>query len=83
MEYKLTIGKMEDLKKMIREDMARTENINSGDFEFLDIFYYSGLKKWNAKFEFNKDGKKYLASMDIQENGIITRYQQREEDVLQ
>ena len=83
MEYKLTIGKMEDLKKMIREDMEKTENINSEDFEFLDIFYYSGLKKWNAKIEFTKEGRKYLASMDIQENGIITRYQQREEDVLQ
>jgi hypothetical protein len=82
MEYKLTIGKMEDLKKLIREDMAKTENINSEDFEFLNVFYYSGLKKWNVKIEFKKDGRKYVASMDIQENGIITRYQQREENEL-
>ncbi|WMT50989.1 MAG: hypothetical protein RE471_08410 [Ferroplasma sp.] len=80
MEFKLTIGKMEDLKNMIMEDMAKTENIDIDDIEFQDIFYYSGLKKWNAKIEFRKNGKNYMASMDIMENGMITRYQQREEN---
>jgi hypothetical protein len=80
MEFKLTIGKMEDLKNMIMEDMSKTENIDTGDIEFEDIFYYSGLKKWNAKIAFRKNGKSYRASMDIMENGMITRYQQREEN---
>ena len=80
MEFKLTIGKMEDLKNMIMEDMAKTENIDIDDIEFEDIFYYSGLKKWNARIKFSKNGKNYRSSMDIMENGMITRYQQREEN---
>ena len=78
MEFKLTIGKMEDLKKIIIEDMAKTEKVNVHDIEFEDVFYYSGLKKWNAKVSFRKENRLYSASMDIMENGIITRYQQRE-----
>lgn len=78
MEFKLTIGKMEDLKKIVMEDMAKTENVNVQDIEFEDVFYYSGLKKWNAKISFRKNGKVYTASMDIMENGMITRYQQRQ-----
>ena len=34
MEFKLIIGKMEDLKKIIMEDMAKTENVNVQDIEF-------------------------------------------------
>ena len=83
MEFKLIIGKMEDLKKIIMEDMAKTENVNVQDIEFEDIFYYSGLKKWNAKISFRKEDILYTASMDIMENGIITRYQQREVNELE
>ena len=83
MEFKLTIGKMGDLKRIIMEDMAKTENINIQDIEFKDIFYYSGLKKWNAKISFRKEDRLYTASMDIMENGMITRYQQRDVNELE
>jgi hypothetical protein len=83
MEFKLTIGKMGDLKRIIMEDMAKTENINVQDIEFKDIFYYPGLKKWNAKISFGKEGRLYSASIDIMENGMVTRYQQRQINELE
>ena len=35
-------------------------------------------KKWTARVAFASGGKDYTASMDILENGMVTRYQQRE-----
>ena len=43
------------------------ENIPAENVEMLDVFYYSGLKKWTASVAFSVNGKHYVASMDILE----------------
>jgi predicted PP-loop superfamily ATPase len=78
MQFKLTIDKMEDLKQIITDQITRMEKIYPERIEIEDIFYYSGLKKWTARVAFASGGKDYTASMDILENGMVTRYQQRE-----
>ena len=78
MQFKLTIDKMEDLKQIITDNIPKMENISPERIEIEDIFYYSGLKKWTARVVFASDSKDYTASMDILEDGMVTRYQQRE-----
>ena len=80
MEFKLTIDRMEDLKGIIVEQITKMENIPAENVEMLDVFYYSGLKKWTASVAFSVNGKHYVASMDILENGLVSRYQQREKN---
>ncbi|MCL4349064.1 hypothetical protein [Ferroplasma acidiphilum] len=80
MEFKLTIDRMEDLKSTIVEQITKMENIPAENVEILDVFYYSGLKKWAVSVAFNVNGKHYVASMDILENGLVARYQQREKN---
>ncbi|ARD85177.1 hypothetical protein FAD_1311 [Ferroplasma acidiphilum] len=71
---------MEDLKSTIVEQITKMENIPAENVEILDVFYYSGLKKWAVSVAFNVNGKHYVASMDILENGLVARYQQREKN---
>jgi hypothetical protein len=80
MEFKLTIDRMENLKKIIVEQITKMEDISTENVQLLDVFYYSGLKKWTAGVAFIVNGKHYVASMDILENGLVTRYQQREKN---
>ena len=77
MQFKLTIEKMEDLKQIITDQITKMENISPETIEIEDIFYYSGLKKWTARVAFAIGGKDYTASMDMLEDGMVTRYQQR------
>ncbi|WP_337861175.1 hypothetical protein [Ferroplasma sp.] len=78
MEFKLTIDKMESLKEIIADQISKMESIPADCLEISDIFYYSGLKKWTVTIIFSKGQKSYKASMDILENGVISRFQQRE-----
>jgi hypothetical protein len=80
MQFKLTIDKMEDLKNIITDQISKMEGIPPESLEISDIFYYSGLKKWTVAVVFTKGNMKYNASMDILENGIVARYQQREDN---
>jgi hypothetical protein len=80
MEFKLTIDRMENLKGVIVEQITKMENIPPENVQILDVFYYSGLKKWTASVAFVVNEKRYVASMDILENGLVTRYQQREKN---
>ncbi len=77
MEFKFTVDKLNDLKNMIIDSILKSENIHPEDLEFQDIFYYSGLKKWTCTASFEKNSRVYNVSIDILENGLITRYQQR------
>ncbi len=80
MHFKLTIDRMEDLKQLIIGQITKMERILPENVEILDIFYYSGLKKWTVSACFNVNKKHYAASMDILENGLVARYQQRQKN---
>lgn len=76
LNMKLTIDKMEELRNIIIDNIGKFEGIKPDNIEIIDLFYFSGLKKWTTKLEFTKNNIKYNARMDINEDGTITRYQQ-------
>ncbi len=73
---KLTIDNMEELRNIIIDNISKFEGIKPDNIEIIDLFYFSGLKKWTTKLEFLKNNIKYYARIDISEDGKITRYQQ-------
>ncbi|KQB35842.1 hypothetical protein [Acidiplasma cupricumulans] len=76
MTYELNINNIEETKKLISGAIAKM--VNADDIKINEIFYYTGLKKWSLKISYSSAGKTYYGSMDINCNGTILRYQERE-----